>query len=82
MGGGGLLLPGGQGFISLQGQDLGRLKHHQRVVCVHFPSLGLELDLRGPFQMGLPRAVTLRNRSFWRASQGRGGCQEGQRPGH
>lgn len=67
--------------MSLWGQDLGRDKRHRRVVCVHFPSLGLELDLRGPFQMGLTRAVTLRNRSFRRASRGRGSCQEGQRPG-
>ena len=56
--------------MSLRGQDSGRDKCHRRLVCVHLPSLGLELDPRGPFQMALPQAVSLRNCSFWRASRG------------
>lgn len=71
-GSGGLLL-GGQSFISLEAGDSGGDQRHLKGLCVHFPSLGSGLDLQRHFQTeGLPRAVTLRACSFWRASQGAG----------
>lgn len=45
-------------------------EHCLRVACLHFPSVGLELEPWRHFQtVGLPRAATRRNRSFWRASR-------------
>lgn len=66
-----------------KGQQPTEPEGHLRVGCVHVPSLGLGLDPRRHFQtVGLPRAVTLRRCSFWRASQrGRSRQLSGHWPG-